>query len=652
MPLSDEEIKQLQALGWLSPSTASGLGSAGQAALNAPPGTLTMTPAAVSPDITARNQLAAANAGLGNIPGITAPVAVTPPPALTPKDAPPGGWPAGQGLSHANPTGPLATPSKPPVTLEDTIRMANAGRPPPKEPVAADVKKPQAPPGSLPTDAATEGTVSIPVIKRGGTPPTQAPTISGGGVGAPTGPAQPKPPSAADEYLKMLQDTQKRQDERADKVVNAFEAQQLAEREKNVAVAAGKLEATATAEKQLQESNARLAAARAQSDDADRESQRRALELANRKIDPDRYWHQKSTGERILGAIALAIGTFGSAISKTPNYAFQMVENSIDRDIAAQREDIQNAKDSAAMLDKISKDKYGRAMSAYELESRQRLDSYNYALQKIDAAAAKYDDPIAAAKAEQLKAQLMDKIDQTKVNIATNVFEVKSAQEAARLKAQQAAAAAAAAHSKEQKEQIKEYRALVQKNMENGDDLNVAQARALAVMGGPGAFKGNLPTLPGKPEPGSAPKAGDPVSFVPKHQQTEAIKEQSDFAKAEKSVKNVDKMFDQWRQGSAGIGATVTGSQRDLIKANIAVYAKGTGMNSDKDYDFYIKPNIPELGDSDETLARKQQALRDAIISRNPTPILDRHAPGWRALQPDEATEAGKTQFGFKPAAK
>lgn len=55
-------------------------------------------------------------------------------------------------------------------------------------------------------------------------------------------------------------------------------------------------------------------------------------------IDPNRFWNSKSTGSKILGAIAVGLGAFGAAMTKSgSNDALKMIMQAIDDDINAQK---------------------------------------------------------------------------------------------------------------------------------------------------------------------------------------------------------------------------------------------------------------------------------------------------------------------------
>jgi hypothetical protein len=71
-----------------------------------------------------------------------------------------------------------------------------------------------------------------------------------------------------------------------------------------------------------------------------------SAEIRDFQVDPDRLWKQKGTAAEIGAAIAQALGAFGAGLTGGPNYAMQIIQTAIDRDIQAQRDDIANKRGS------------------------------------------------------------------------------------------------------------------------------------------------------------------------------------------------------------------------------------------------------------------------------------------------------------------
>jgi hypothetical protein len=56
-------------------------------------------------------------------------------------------------------------------------------------------------------------------------------------------------------------------------------------------------------------------------------------------IDPNRYWNNKSTGQKLLAGLALALGGFGAGLTGGRNHALDIINKEIDADLNAQKLD-------------------------------------------------------------------------------------------------------------------------------------------------------------------------------------------------------------------------------------------------------------------------------------------------------------------------
>lgn len=65
---------------------------------------------------------------------------------------------------------------------------------------------------------------------------------------------------------------------------------------------------------------------------------------ASVKIDPNQYMNNMSTGNKVLAAIAMAIGGAGSGITGGPNLAYQTIQEAIRRDVESQKENASSAR--------------------------------------------------------------------------------------------------------------------------------------------------------------------------------------------------------------------------------------------------------------------------------------------------------------------
>lgn len=109
------------------------------------------------------------------------------------------------------------------------------------------------------------------------------------------------------------------------------------------------------------------------------------------KVDPNRYWNDKSTGSKILATIGMAFGQYAAALTGGENTAAKLINAQIERDIQAQTEDLANAKDAAA----LSRSELGRLMEKHgdlrtaqaDLRARQHAVAQGMAAQYAAAAA-------------------------------------------------------------------------------------------------------------------------------------------------------------------------------------------------------------------------------------------------------------------------
>lgn len=119
------------------------------------------------------------------------------------------------------------------------------------------------------------------------------------------------------------------------------QAQIAAERQEAIAGEMGNLEAAMATQQEAQ---------RAREQDVAKQVKGRvsafnqAVEAANSAtIDPDRWYRDSeggTFGRRLGSAVAMALGAVGSAFTRGPNYAMQIIQSAIDRDLMSQRAEL------------------------------------------------------------------------------------------------------------------------------------------------------------------------------------------------------------------------------------------------------------------------------------------------------------------------
>lgn len=88
--------------------------------------------------------------------------------------------------------------------------------------------------------------------------------------------------------------------------------------------------------------------------------QEKRAEVENAKIDPDALWKETGGVGRIFAAIAIGLGQIGASIKGTRNVAMDLVENTIERNVAAQGANLQKNKELLAE----AKDSYSQSVNA------------------------------------------------------------------------------------------------------------------------------------------------------------------------------------------------------------------------------------------------------------------------------------------------
>lgn len=63
-------------------------------------------------------------------------------------------------------------------------------------------------------------------------------------------------------------------------------------------------------------------------------------DIASAKVDPNHYWQDKSTGQKLLAGIGMIFSGIGSGLTGGPNLAHQVIDRAIERDIDSQKANI------------------------------------------------------------------------------------------------------------------------------------------------------------------------------------------------------------------------------------------------------------------------------------------------------------------------
>lgn len=160
---------------------------------------------------------------------------------------------------------------------------------------------------------------------------------------------------------------------------------------------------------------------------ADLEKKRQDLDaygekMLSRKIDPQRFWADKSTAQKIAGAFAIALGGV-SAGRGGNNVALDIINQAINRDIEAQKTDIASGRELYNMKAGL----YGDMMNLFKDKRAAKLAAMENGLKAaqmgLNSIAARYKAPEIKAKYAALSAQIQDSILKTRMEFEKRIAE-------------------------------------------------------------------------------------------------------------------------------------------------------------------------------------------------------------------------------------
>ncbi|MGE5802942.1 MAG: hypothetical protein ACM358_11870 [Gemmatimonadota bacterium] len=116
-----------------------------------------------------------------------------------------------------------------------------------------------------------------------------------------------------------------------------------------------------------------------------------AIALSNRKTDPDRLVNRMTGGQTVAQLIALAMGGLIAGRTGGPNVAMDLLQRRIDRDIDAQKADIENARFGINIRRSAVADEYARHGDLFRAGETVRLATYQSALNVMAAEQQNFD---------------------------------------------------------------------------------------------------------------------------------------------------------------------------------------------------------------------------------------------------------------------
>ena len=123
----------------------------------------------------------------------------------------------------------------------------------------------------------------------------------------------------------------------------------------------------------------------------------------DKKVDPNRYMHDLSTGGKIAAGIALFLGGMSTPFTHQGNPALEVINNAIGRDIDAQK----NSQDQQMNLWKMNREALGSDLAANLATQNQMYTGLKY---KLLQAASQFKGPQAMAQAQAANALIDQKM--------------------------------------------------------------------------------------------------------------------------------------------------------------------------------------------------------------------------------------------------
>jgi hypothetical protein len=139
--------------------------------------------------------------------------------------------------------------------------------------------------------------------------------------------------------------------------------------------------------------------------------------LESTRINPDRYWQNKSTGDKIIASIAMVIGGIGAGLTGKRNTAVDIISKAINADIDAQKKEMEKA-EKGITASKSVLGELRAQIKDQKLAEQLTLDSmYSAAQKKLDEVKSRFADPAKQAQVDQLIAQIDQKKEKIKADI-------------------------------------------------------------------------------------------------------------------------------------------------------------------------------------------------------------------------------------------
>ena len=182
----------------------------------------------------------------------------------------------------------------------------------------------------------------------------------------------------------------------------------------------------------LKEQQEKEALRQTQIKEQEQKAQQALDEFGQAKIDPNRFWKEKSTGEKIVAGIAIALGALGQGLSKgniQSNGALDIINGAINRDIEAQKMGILGKREKAEGQKGILAQMRERFDDERTAEGMTRIIALDQAKLKLEEISAKSKSGEVAANRDLLLAQIEEERQKNLLEVQKAIVESAIARE-------------------------------------------------------------------------------------------------------------------------------------------------------------------------------------------------------------------------------
>lgn len=182
-------------------------------------------------------------------------------------------------------------------------------------------------------------------------------------------------------------------------------------------------------EQMLQEQQQKEARRQEQIKEQELKAQQALDEFASAKVDPDRFWKNKGTGDKIIAGIAIALGAISQGITKSnSNQALDIINSQIDRDLEAQKIEILSKKEAASGQTGILAQMRARFDDERVAENMARVIGLDQAKLKLEEIASKSRSAEVSANRDLLLAQIEEERQKRLLEVQKAINESPQAQ--------------------------------------------------------------------------------------------------------------------------------------------------------------------------------------------------------------------------------